>query len=192
MTSPDEALLSLSSPELKRSPAHEILDPSNSRQQLLAGRVPRVTCWQTGKPPEPPRPSQLPPPAMAPEPRMKRKSSPASGSSQLGALPASWIGLLSQLDTLATALSSAEPEPALLLTRLKSMHAALRSFQRALEDFPSQHSASTLPPAYQETLDREGVLLWNRSTAIRCSVGSQGYVAREGDGEWKMAVAERA
>ncbi|KAL8284108.1 hypothetical protein RQP46_004857 [Phenoliferia psychrophenolica] len=122
--------------------------------------------------------------------KSKDKSSPGSGFAPSAGLPTSLAALLSQLSLVATALSSGEVEPAALLLGLKPAQDALQSFEGALQGVPSQTAvANVLPRAWQEDLDREGVSLWNRSTALRYSAGSQGSADREDGKDRKLTIA---
>lgn len=127
---------------------------------------------------------------MAPESRKKSKGTPGSSDAHSYVLPAALTTLLSTLSDLGQAFAAAEsPAPGTVLPKLAKTHTALGSLEHALQTAGPTDVASELPRTWQEDLDREGVGLWNRSTAIRCSIGTQ--ASSDEDRSFRKTVAQR-
>lgn len=129
---------------------------------------------------------------MAREARTKIKASPKSDSVRLSELPGALVSLLSNLADLGRAFGgpggATSPSPDTLLPKLATAHVALGAVDRALHSSPA--AAARLPRGWQEDLDREGVGVWNQSTALRCASETQG--AADADGCFRKTIAERA
>ncbi|KAK4705824.1 hypothetical protein P7C70_g373, partial [Phenoliferia sp. Uapishka_3] len=119
----------------------------------------------------------------------KKAAKPSPTHGRPIALPASLATLLSKLSVVAQSFS-ADHTPDALLPRLASALEAADTFETHLRASTPADATLTLPRAWQEDLDREGVGLWNRSTAIRCTSNTSDAQDDGIDQDSRTAVAE--